>query len=211
MTDLRYKIADYLDSQTLEPGEDCLSHADTILDMIAEEPAAGTHAYDLIAAAALAEVEVTDTLMQMLAATVLMAFGETMKIEDRPIAVSYSPIEMARMTAEYEMSATKDGLITTVQIRKRETPVPSVMTQDEDVSNAKPQAQAKVYTGEHWVIFLPSDAGWAWAHMLDQADAERNLKSYLKQYPLAAIQNRHCLHHECPSTGCTKEVTSEVS
>ncbi len=180
---------------------------------------AGTSAYEMVAAAEIANVETTETLMQMLAATVL---SNLIDEEGGGRAnIWYSPESMTEMMQRYDMTATRDGMITLVSIK----PKPGAMSdgkkllQDtpslrldliESVAFAKPQAEAKPHDRPVWAIRFDGNL----FRMHDRADAERNLDSYGNT---ATVENRFCVHTDCPSTKCnhvpdqdsTEEVTSE--
>jgi len=174
----------------------------------------------MVAAAAL-ENEVTSTLMDMLAATVLATLVE--EEGGGRANISYSPMSMDHMLKHYSYSVENDGLVRTVRIAAREDSdlrdeskwrEPSnrhgVMHQDEDVSHARPQAEPKDYDRPLWVVsyFNQGDAGPTLLRCLDRADAERQQRT-MDSGLLPVIQNRNCLHPTCPASGCTQsEVTS---
>lgn len=170
----------------------------------------------LVSSAAL-ENEITSHLMDMLAATLLATLIE--EEGGGRSNISYSPLSMDHMMKHYDFTVENDGLIRTVRISlKPDSDLtdeskwrePSnrhgVMHQDEDPTGAKPQAEEHVHNRPIWAI-RANDALW---RMADQADAGRLLPNYLQGDPTAHIENRFCLHKECPSTGCN-EVTSDTN
>lgn len=183
----------------------------------------------LVAAQAL-ENEVTSTLMDMLAATILATL-----IEEQGggrANISFSPNSMNHMTKHYTHSVTMDGLTRTVTIAMREdSPLagdmeawsePSnrhgVALQDEDPTGALPQAEPKNHDRPIWAVRTSRYVREAdeWHPVLlnchDRADAERQCVSIANGHNgrTAHVENRYCLHPECPASGCTQsEATSE--
>lgn len=174
----------------------------------------------MVAGAAL-ENEVTSTLMDMLAATILATLIE--EEGGGRSNISYSPVSMDYMTKHYDYTVENEGLTRTVRIKmKDDSPLahdreawsqPSnrhgVMRQDygpETFTSALPQAEPKVYDRPFWVIKYHKDDVMHFAKMNDQADAVRRLGHYkLSGEIFPSIENRHCLHTECPASGCTKK------
>jgi hypothetical protein len=188
----------------------------------AERP--GTSAYTMLAAAEQANVETTETMIQMIAATVLAAVldngvGGPFRQDNGSWAVSFSPADVDAMYRAYDMSAKREGMLTTVSIMERavaETHQPTslyVQAGDTDAEPVKPQAEVVAYDRPLWAIrYYSNDGGVYLALMHDQADAMRHLPDYVGRYdqPEPTIENRWCLHPDCPTTGCTHtEATSE--
>jgi hypothetical protein len=188
-----------------ETAEECAEQIMELFDSI--QPKAGTSAYQMVAAAAMAEVETTETLMQMLAATILATL-----IEEEGTGrsnITYSPASMDHMMKNYTFTTEKDAMATTIRIEMKPDSdlrdeanwrAPSNRHQVEDVSDAKPQAEPKTYDRPLWAI-RADDTLYRTA---DQADAERQLKGSFFDNPLAIIVNRHCLHLECPDSVCNQ-------
>jgi hypothetical protein len=177
----------------------------------------------LLAAQAL-ENETTSTLLDMLAATILSTLIE--EEGHGRTNISFSPNSMNYMTKHYVYESTTDGLTRTVSIQMREdSPLrhdaeawtaPSnrhgvAVDPDMNGDGAKPQAEPKVWDRPVWAIRTKPDK---FLNMHDRADAERQLKLLIQRDPIiyrtAHIENRFCLHPECPSTGCN-EKPSEVT
>lgn len=159
-----------------------------------EEEVPGTHAYDLLAAFTTADLDVTESLIQMTAATVLYKL-----IQDEGggrANVRFSPADMDAMYRDYHIEAGRDGLITFVRIIPKEGTSDRLMVQDEDTSDALPQAEAKPER-PLWAI----REGTQLFRCLDQRDAQRQLAGH---NPIAVIENRFCWHEECPSEHCNK-------
>lgn len=165
---------------------------------------------DMLTAAAKLEANTTRTLMEMLAATILATL-----IEEQGggrANIRYSPASMDHMMKNYTFTAEKEGMVTNVRIKLREDShlfktheAAETWTKGipEDPTGAKPQAEPKEHTRPKWAI---RSQGQLW-EMKDMEDARTCLDSYLKYDPTAHVENRHCMHLACPSTGCT-ELTS---
>lgn len=190
------------------------------LKIAAEKIAALTGDNGATVAAAQLENEVTSTLVDMTIATVLATLLE--EEGGGRANVSISPLSMDHMMKNYTYDVRIDGLIRHVTIALRpESDLnneeawrsPSnrhgVMHQDEDPTGAKPQAEPKEHDRPIWAVsyFRPGDAGQTLLRCNDRADAERQLRS-LDQGLLPVLQNRCCLHPNCPSSACMEEVTS---
>lgn len=197
------------------------------IESAAEKIVAAMPDYNAIMTAGAAlDNEVTSTLMDMLAATVLATL---IKEEGGGRAnITYSPETMANMTRHFDMIVENEGLLRTVRIAMKdgmkdsffgEEPEhgPSVMTDmDQPTEGAKPQAEEHDYDRPVWAVSYFDEGGERQlAKMLDRKDAERHIPLYRRvqgpEAPDPVIQNRFCLHVECPTTGCNKktEVASE--
>ena len=218
------KIADII--RTELTGSDAASMAERY-EAAAEKIVTAMPDYPaMMLAGAAIENEVTSVLLDMLAATILATL---IKEESGGRAnITYSPESMAEMTKHFDISVEHNNMERTVRINMKpgmrdsffgDEPVaaPSVMTLTaEEVKAAgldgpaEPQAPEHVYDRPIWAIrYSASDEGIALAKMHDRADAERNLDNYIKEdRPAPAIQNRFCLHVDCPASGC-KELASE--
>lgn len=166
--------------------------------------------YNQIAVTAAAlENEVTSTLMDMTVATVLATLIE--EEGGGRSNISISPMSMDHMQQHYIYEVRNEGMIRHVSIKLREDSnlqdeaawrEPSnrhgVMHQDEDTSNAKPQAEPKVHDRPVWAV--RDGAG------LHEMPDEDTAKAFVLKSvdPIAAVENRYCLHPDCPSTGCNR-------
>lgn len=164
--------------------------------------------YNQIAVTAAAlENEVTSTLMDMTVATVLATLIEEEGGGRSNIGIS--PFSMDHMMKHYLYEVRNEGMIRHVSIKLREDSnlqdetawrEPSnrhgVMHQDEDTSNAKPQAEPKVHDRPLWAV--RDGAG------LHEMPDEDTAKAFVLKSvdPIAAVENRYCMHSDCPSTGC---------
>lgn len=199
------------DSATMAPRYEAA--AEKIAALIADDGSA--------VAAAMLENEVTSTLMDMTVATVLATLIEEEGGGRSNIAIS--PMSMDHMMKHYLYEVRNEGMIRHVSIKLREDSdlkdeaawrEPSnrhgVMHQDEDASGAKPQAEPKVRDRPVWAI---KNGHGSLFRMHDQADAERQLRGEgdhmhaprFKDDPLSVIENRWCLHVDCPTTGCNHD------
>lgn len=207
--------ADMLAGQTID-ADTLETYADRINGYVAEMQAIqdgeGTDAHEMLAAVELANVETTETLMGMLAGTVLAQLID--EEGGGRSNITYSPEAMDSMMKRYELDVTRDGMLTTVRINPREGAFPGLAIQIESGEDAKPQAEAKVHDRPVWAIrYYASHGGPYLAKMHDEGDAERHLLDYTGSYdsPEPTIENRFCLHPECPTTGCLHKADEEVT
>jgi hypothetical protein len=191
---------------------DMLSLAGTALAQFEDndKPIVGTHAYDMLAAYAEADVATTETLIHMVAATVLAKL-----IEDEGGGrsnVEFSPLDMSAMHDAYHMDVERDGIVTKIKLRpKRETDIltiqPRIMLQDEDVSDAKPQV-APLAERPWWGVIAGGELVFV---DRQRGKAEAYLSAVMPDIS-ASLQNRMCQHDTCPAAKCNipePEVTSE--
>lgn len=187
------------------------------IESAAEKIAAALPDYNQIAVTAAAlENEITSTLMDMSVATVLATLIEEEGGGRSNIGIS--PLSMDHMMKHYIYEVRNEGMIRHVSIKLREDSnlqdeaawrEPSnrhgVMHQDEDTANAKPQAEPKVHDRPVWAV-----RDGAGLHEMPDEDAAKAF--VLKSVdPIAAVENRYCLHQDCPSTGCNHaEATSDA-
>lgn len=211
----------------LEPGA-----MNGALQKAAEKIAELTKAdHDMLLAAQGLENEVTSTLMDMLAATILATLLE--EEGGGRANVSFSPNSMNHMTKHYTYESKVEGLTRTVSIQMREdSPLrgdmeawtaPSnrhsvALDPDMNGDGAKPQAKPKVHDRPVWAVRTSTfdesldELVTTLRNCHDRADAERQCKELLWRDPTrsVSIENRFCLHTGCPSTGCN-EKSSEVT
>lgn len=159
---------------------------------ILDDNLAGTHAYEIIAETERANVETTETLIGMVAATVLAKL-----IQDEGggrANVTFGPADMDQMMADYEMEAKRDGLLTVVHIKPREQARERLMSQVEDASGANPQvipSPAKPY-----YFFNSRGTGRQGPMPKDEAQA----LVYKSVDPTATVENRMCKRAKCPNS-----------
>jgi len=193
--------------------------ADTIRET-AEKIAALADDNGAAVAAAMLENEVTSTLMDMTVATVLATLIE--EEGGGRSNVSISPMSMDHMQQHYLYEVRNDGMIRHVSIKMREDSplqdeenwrkpshrhglVDSAPTPPHSVDDLKPQAAPKVHDRPVWAV--RDGAG------LHEMDDEAAAKAFVLKSvdPIAAVENRYCLHEDCPSTGCNhSEATSDA-
>lgn len=169
-----------------------------------DQPQAGTDAYEMVAAVEQRNVEITDTLINMVAATVLAVLID--EEGGGRSNITFSPKAMDDMHSRYEMSAKRDGLLTTVSIKPRPEAFPPLKMENADgFGEAEPQAAAHEFDLPVWAIrYYGRDEQPYLAKMLDRADAQRHLPDYVGPFdvPEPTIENRCCLHVDCPNTHC---------
>jgi len=189
-----------------ETAEECAEQIMEMVDSI--QPKAGTSAYQMVAVAAMSEVETTEMLMQMLAATILATL-----IEEEGTGrsnITYSPASMDHMMKNYTFTSEKDAMATTIRIEMKPDSelrdeanwrAPSNRHQVEDVSDALPQAEPKVHDRPVWAIRHNEELhGYP-----DRAAAEAAMLCNPQAEDVAIIVNRHCLHLECPDSICNQK------
>lgn len=176
---------------------------------------AGTSAYEMLAAAETANVEVTDTLIQMVAATVLATLID--EEGGGRANITISPFQMDEMMRRYELTATRDGMITAVSIKARpgmfpglevsghtvpaDIPMPESMYLTDDPADsgpAAPQAAEHTYDRPLWAARLNGRLYPA----SDRAQAERVVERKEDEGYVAQVENRFCYHDGCPSDRC---------
>lgn len=166
-----------------------------------EQPIQGTHVFDMIAAVEQGNIETTETLIHMVAATVLAKL-----IEDEGGGrsnISFSPADMDAMHRDYEMVANRDGMVTTIKIIPRDPhalivggpdhDLNRLMAQNEDTEGALPQVEAspaKPY------FFFRDGAGRQGP--MSQEDAQALVLKSVD--PTAHVENRMCGRAECPNS-----------
>lgn len=173
--------------------------------------------YTIHVAAAALENEVTSTLLDMLAATILATL-----IEEEGHGrsnISYSPASMAHMMQHYEYGAATEGTITTVTITMREdSPLKteegwlepsnrhSIIDKAPPADDLKPQAEPHAYERPLWAMRAEMDGEPYLRSCHDRADAERFVRG-MSQSSLPRIENRWCMHFACPASGCSHDET----
>lgn len=187
---------------------------------------AGTHAYDMLATYAKADANTTESLIYMVAATVLYKLIE--EEGGGRSNISFSPKDMDDMFRNYTIDATRDGMLTVVRIAPREgsdhgkvadvgqmgeitqDTFKRLLVQDEDGSGAKPQAEAKVYDRPFWQVKTFNADGQPVSIDCSTRDvAEEVERIEIAEGHPAKVENRYCLHKECPAERCNHaEVTS---
>lgn len=191
-------------------------YADQI-DVIRQEiaaPNAGTTAYEMVAAVETQNVEVTETLIHMVAATVLSVLID--EEGGGRANVSFSPHDMDEMHRRYMLDAKHDGMLTVVRIAPREgvdmarqepdarTAAPTSFYREDGIDStepAQPQAPVHVFDRPLWAarvdghLFPASDEDQAKA-IVGRADVGQ----------IAQVENRYCYHPECPAEHCNQGV-----
>ena len=103
-------------------------------------------------------------------------------------------------------------MLTTVSIKPRAGAFPPLSMRDPDElpgeGPAEPQAEAHVFDRPVWAIrYFDKEGNPYLAKMHDRSDAMRHLPDYASPYdvPDASIENRCCLHPDCPAERCNHE------
>lgn len=172
-----------------------------------------------VAAAAL-EGEYTDTLINMLLATVLATLiyeeggGRT--------NITISPFKMSEVIDNWNYTVEMDGLIRTVRIAPKNEAEWEPGDGDEivrgqllkgigpviDSEEARPQAKPHEYNRPLWVVAAAWEDGAVFYPQSDRRSAEAELRTWPVERAnagLAHVENRWCLHGDCPSSGCNHD------
>lgn len=177
----------------------------------------------MVSTAAL-ENEVTSTLLDMLAATILATLideeggGRT--------NITFSQASMQEKMAAWSYRVETDGMIRTVRITPAKpeefeegdgTEIQKGMAAktglkisglgpESDSTRVHPQAEPKEYNRPVWAIRYVAEDVPLLAIMHDYGDANRHVNDYQSEdAPLPEIQNRWCHHVDCPTTGCLQD------
>lgn len=177
---------------------------------------AGTHAYEMLAAAEEINAGNTAVLMELVAAVVMWKLGETLVEQLRPLqlagpiladplSVEFTPQDIDDMQRTYQIDAKRDGMLLTVTLTRREKAAASWLSDDETPDGAKPQAMPPDRPqGALWAVV---DTNGTLHGMPSRATAE----SFVRDNEGYSVQNRHCYHQTCPNTRCmAPEVTSHA-
>lgn len=183
-----------------------------------------------VAAAAL-ENEVTSTLLDMTVATVLA------KLIDQEgggrTNFSFSPMDMAAVMKEWSYTVEHDGMVRTVRIKPLDEeafeeadgavlqhsalaramssaddetapPVPPV-----DDLTTKPQAATHEFKRPLWVVRRDGEL----FEKPNRKSADASVRAYLRLNPEvpATVENRWCIHTECPTSGCHYDASKRDS
>lgn len=174
------------------------------------------HSID-VAAAAL-ENEVTSVLLDMTVATVLGTLIEQEGGGRTNFVISPQLMSLAMDSWDY--TVTHDGLIRTISIISKHPEdfeeadgdelakgqlLKGFMSHEHDAGWTKPQAGEHVYDRPLWAVRFTLDDEPCLRQCVDRADAERVLRTKLRDEPTAHIENRYCLHVECPASGCNAD------
>lgn len=209
------------------------------LETEAAEPSAGTSAYTMMAEAERANLEVTETLIHMVAATVLAKL-----IADEGAGrtnIEFTPKDMDNMHRLYEIDAKRDGMLTIIKLVPRpdafadsgldvtkheeiagmtfSTPLEPDADQPEPpesfyATQDRDEAPAKEQAPEH-VYDRPLWAARVNGKLFPASDKEQAERMVKHRDPnvIATIENRFCYHKDCPAERCNHaktEVASEI-
>jgi len=157
---------------------------------------AGTHAYEMLAAAEEINAGNTAVLIELIAA-VTMWKTETRRNPDT-MTVEFTPHDIDVMQRGYQIHAKRDGMLLSVTLIRREEAAESRLKDDETPDGAKPQA-------------MPSDAPepplWGvrtvfgvWEQKCSREEAEEAIRDEYANDPVATLEGRYCPYDYCPST-----------
>lgn len=193
--------------------------------------AAAEKIYDLVkpdhtihVAAAALENEITSTLINMTAATIL---GTLINEEGGGRTnIRISSGSMQEILSDWNYTVEMEGLVRNVRITPKnadawevpdesydpaKAPLASLlMTEASADIEAKPQAEPHEYNRPVWAVAVVGENGTTLMICHDRADAGRQYRK-LPRAAVAHIENRWCLHPDCPSTGCNHDASKRDS
>lgn len=181
--------------------------------------------HDLHVAAAALENEVTSTLLDMLAATILATLIE--QEGGGRTNVQFSPLSMRDAMKAWDYTVEHEGIVRTVRIKAKadgewnESLInePLELRTSRAISHAEigpedmpppPTINTVVEPHEHkrpeWVVAYQGeqdegDRNFVFLRSHDRADAERQVRKLAAEL-MARVENRWCLHTDCPASGC---------
>lgn len=157
---------------------------------------AGTHAYDMLAAAETDHAKDTETLIHMVAATVL---HRLIAEEGGGRAnVSFSPADMDEMHKLYEMIVNRDGMTTEIKLVPRKEHAKSLQLGFDPAPANPAHEQAGLIPREpNWFAVIAGER----LHCADQRSAESKVRDSMKSDPtvMAQVENRRCPVGKCPA------------
>lgn len=164
---------------------------------------AGTHAYDMMAAVEEINTGNARVLIELIAGVVMMKRNENPLLDT--MSVTFQPSDIDDMQRNYEFGVKRHGLHVTVTLVKKAEPTESWTFRDDDEVPAKSQAEAQPERPV-WAIRV----GDVLTGYPNRTVAENTLRRMVPDLG-AQIENRYCLHPECPTTGCNyAEATSSA-
>jgi hypothetical protein len=167
--------------------------------------------FDMMAAGATLEAQTIQTLMAMQTATVLAALIE--EEGGGRANMSYSPMKMAEMMAIYGFTVEHDKLITTVRIFEKDQREPLFPKEDNPGGHLmKLPEEPKEWNRPIWAVRISGYTDEPYLRQCnDRDDAERVIRA-LSSTLITQVENRFCLHPDCPTTGCNEtEATSDIT
>lgn len=178
-------------------------------DELAKGGNAGTHAYDMMAAVEEINAGNTRVLIELIAAVVL---AKTAQKGILARSVTFAPQDIDDMQRAYDMTVKRDGMHVTVTLNKKDEPTESwQLGEGEDGEGAKDQATAPPERPV-WAIAGGCDADMVPALKGPYASRAEAEEAYSRlPADRFRIQNRFCMHGNCPSDRCNHpEATSDA-
>lgn len=158
---------------------------------------AGTTAYDMLSAYASAEAATTEALIGLVAATVLAKLIE--EEGGGRSNISFTPQDMDATFRDYHVDHSHEGIITKVSLSPKTDRHERLMTQDEDTTKALPQAEPKPERPV-WAVRMFGKDGLPYLRECNDRFHAETILGVVDQP--ASIENRMCIHPECPSDRC---------
>lgn len=166
-------------------------------------------------AAASLERDVSSALIDLVAGTVLATLFE--EEGGGRANISISPASMDHVAKNYEIGSTMDGMIRHITIKLREDSDLNDESKWREPSNRhglvdvaetpyqadqlRPQAEPKTYDRPVWAMRC-----WG---ILQQAASREQAENMVREskagFMQATVENRWCLHTDCPTSGCNHD------
>lgn len=182
-------------------------------------------AHEIHIAAAALENEVTSTLLDMLTATILATLIE--EEGGGRTNIQFSPLSMRDLMMRWDYTVEHEGIVRTVRIKAKaegdwnESLInePLELRTSQAISHAEigpedmpppPSIDTPVEPHEHkrpeWVVAYQGEGddgtrNFVFLRAHDRADAERQVRKLAAEL-MARVENRWCLHTDCPASGC---------
>lgn len=195
------------------------------IDAVSEKIAALCNDNGAAVAAAVLENEVTSTLVDMVAATVLVTLIE--EEGGGRTNITLSPASMEERLRAWSYTVEHSDMTRTINVNPRSpdewssTDEPPVETKLRQVLSTEEAGgrlmdlpdEPRQFNRPLWVVrYFDKDGTTYLAKMNDRADAQRHIADYTHLgLPSPQVENRCCLHHECPASGCTKSEATSVN
>lgn len=164
---------------------------------------AGTHAYDMMAAVEEINTGNTRVLIELIAGVVMMKRSENPLLDT--MSVTFQPSDIDDMQRNYEFGVKRHGLHVTVTLTKKAEPSESWTFRDDDDVPAKQQVEAQP-DRPVWAIRV----GDTLTCFPNRPMAENSLRQMTPELG-GQIENRYCLHSDCPTTGCNQAEATSIA
>lgn len=174
---------------------------------------AGTHAYDMMAAVEDINAGNTRVLIELIAGVVIAKAREAMEngvLDEKAteLSVTFQPSDIDDMQRAYDMAVKRDGMHVTVTLTKKSEPTESWQLDEEESGEGALEQAAEAPERPVWAVRTGDGHLHGWG---SRKEAENAVRDDYADEPLAHVENRYCLHEDCPSEGCNHaEATSNA-